>query len=143
MDRTAQSSSAPAYARESLVKPLQGVAALILVLVMIQAVLAGRGWYIDFDLIEIHGWIGNITFLAVVAQVALVFAIGIPGSLGKRLLILSAAVAVLVMAQTGLGYSGRDSAAAASWHIPVGVLIFGLAVAVAALASQLQTGDSA
>ena len=142
MEQNARFSSAPVYQRDALVRPFQILTALTLVLVMIQAVLAGRGWYLSPDLIEVHGWIGNITFLAVIAQVGLVLAIGIPGSLGRKLLILTAVVAVLVMAQTGLGYSGRDSADAASWHIPNGVLIFGLAVAVAALASQLRTGDS-
>jgi hypothetical protein len=96
-------------------------------LVLIQAVLAGRGWFRDMDLIETHGVVGNLTFIVVIAQ--LIFAFANRQSLGSVPLLLSAALAVLAIAQLGLGYGGRDSAEAAAWHIPNGVLIFGLAAA--------------
>ena len=41
---------------------------------------------------------------------------------------LSLCLLVLVVAQTGLGFAGRDSTAAASLHVPVGVLTFGVAL---------------
>jgi hypothetical protein len=37
---------------------------------------------------------------------------------------------LLVIGQLGLGYSGRESATALSLHIPNGVLIFGLSIAI-------------
>jgi hypothetical protein len=43
---------------------------------------------------------------------------------------------VLVTAQIGLGYAGRESAGAASWHVPNGVIIFGLTVALFGLVSN-------
>ena len=39
------------------------------------------------------------------------------------------AFAALCFAQIGLGYVGRETAEAAAWHIPNGVLLMGLAVA--------------
>ena len=57
--------------------------------------------------------------LAVVAAVA---------RAGRHAVAVAVAVAVVLTAQVGLGYVGRDSAEAAAWHIPNGVLAFGLAV---------------
>jgi hypothetical protein len=42
---------------------------------------------------------------------------------------IDALLGLLLFFQTGLGYVGRDSTLAASWHIPLGVTAFGLAVA--------------
>jgi len=46
----------------------------------------------------------------------------------------AAALVVAMFVQTGLGYAGRTTAGAASWHVPLGVAIFGLAVAHASAA---------
>ena len=108
------------------------VAALTAVLVLLQALLAGRGMFADPGLLETHGWVGNVTFLAVLAQVALAYLAGRRGAFGGLELGLSALLLVLVIAQLGLGYSGRESSAAASWHIPNGVLIFGVTAALLA-----------
>ncbi len=107
------------------------------VLVLIQAVFAGRGISINYDFIDYHEIMANILFLVVVAQLVLVFLIGIPGQAGKRMLVLNAVLVVSVLVQTGLGYSGRDSMEARAWHIPLGVLIFGLTVLIAAMASRV------
>ena len=109
-------------------------AAVTAVLVLVQAILAGRGWFLnDFDLIDVHGWVGNVTFLAAIALVALAFAGQGRGALGRLELGLSALLVILVVAQLGLGYGGRESADAAAWHIPNGVLIFGVTAALLAL----------
>jgi hypothetical protein len=102
------------------------------VLVLAQAVLAGRGWFVDIDLIEVHGWVGNATFLAAITQVALAYVGWSRGAVGRLELGLSALLVVLLVAQLGLGYSGRESAGAAAWHVPNGVLIFGLSAAILA-----------
>ncbi len=106
-------------------------------LVLIQALLAGRGLWINPDLIDVHEILANILFVVVIVQLGLTLAIGIPGALGKRLLILNAVLVALILVQTGLGYAGREEMEARAWHIPVGVLIFGLAVLVAALVPQV------
>jgi hypothetical protein len=100
------------------------------VLVLIQAVLAGRGWFVDFDLIDIHGMVGNLVFVVTIGQTALVYLGRKRGGFSNLELGLNVAIVVLVIAQLGLGYSGRDTAGAAALHIPNGVLIFGIATAL-------------
>ncbi len=112
------------------------------VLVLVQAVLAGRGWFVDAGLIEIHGWVGNATFLAVVGQVVLAYAARRRWAAGGTELGLTTLLLVLVIAQIGLGYSGRESSGAASWHVPNGVLIFGVTAAILALALPRRAGTT-
>ena len=106
------------------------LAAVTALLVLVQAVLAGRGMFDDPALLETHGFVGNATFVAVLALVVLAFIAGRRGAFGRLELGLSVLLLVLVIAQLGLGYSGRESSAAASWHVPNGVLIFGLTAAL-------------
>ena len=106
-------------------------------LVLLQAVLAGRYLWINPDFLNYHEILANALFLVVVVQAGMTFAMGIPGSLGKRLLWLNVALAIAVVVQIGLGYSGKTDREAASWHIPLGVLIFGLTVAIAAMTPQI------
>jgi hypothetical protein len=109
--------------RSNLVKALKIVAVLYTALVLIQAILAGRGWFKDFDLIKTHGRIGDGLFLIVIVQLVLAYLVFGPRN---TLTIGFAVVMLLTLAQLGLGYSGRDSSTAASLHVPNGVLIFGL-----------------
>lgn len=56
-------------------------------------------------------------------------------------------LALLVIVQTGLGYLGRDSADALAVHVPLGVLIFGIAslltnVAFAGHSLRQQTAEN-
>ncbi len=90
------------------------VAVMTATLVMVQALLAGRGWFVDVGLIDVHGWVGNATFLAAIALLVAAFAAWRRGTLGRGVIILSGLLLVLVVAQLGLGYSGRESAAAAA-----------------------------
>lgn len=112
-----------------LVAALKVVAALFAALILIQAILAGRGWYVDFDLIRVHGFVGNAVFLLSAGLVALVYLAGLRGPT----LLLSGAIFLLVFGQVGLGYAGRESAMSASLHVPNGVLLFGLTTAVCML----------
>lgn len=108
-------------------------------LVVVQAFLAGRGlWLGERNLIDVHEMLANVLFLLAVAQFGLVLAMGIPGAMGKRLLGLNAVLAIAMVAQTGLGYVGRDNMDARAWHLPLGVLIFGLAVMIVMLGWQVQ-----
>ena len=117
-----------------LVWRLQRAAAqLIVVLILIQAFLAGRflfgGWSI-----QVHGIIGNATF-------ALAAAVAVVAVLRRTSLIAvltPVALALLLTAQIGLGYAGRTTMGAAAWHIPSGVLSFGIAVY---LASRREAGS--
>lgn len=107
-------------------------------LILLQALFAGRFLSGSIDFNNYHGILANLLFLAVVVQMGLTVAIGIPGDLGKRLLWLNGALLLLTVAQIGLGYSARTGMEARAWHIPLGVLIFGLAVVIAGMVPRLE-----
>lgn len=108
--------------RAGLAVAHRALVTIIPVIVLVQAAIAGQHLF-EGSSISVHGILGNITFaltvigvvLAVVRRVA---AIGF---------FVAVAMAALSFAQIGLGYVGRETSAAAAWHIPVGVTIFGLA----------------
>lgn len=112
----------PSDTRRTLMTALRATSALFAALIFIQAILAGRGLFIDLDLIRVHGYVGNVVFLLSIAHVALVYAAG----LRNMTLVVSVSILLLLLAQVGLGYAGRESAVAASLHVPNGVLLFGL-----------------
>ncbi len=91
------------------------------VLVLAQAALAGRHLF-EGSSISVHGILGEVTFALTVLGVVLAVVRGCDGLVFG----VAVALAALAFAQVGLGFVGRDTAAAAAWHIPVGVTIFGL-----------------
>lgn len=96
--------------------------------IVVQAALAGQGWFVTPDLLVLHGGVGHgVLTLAVVLTVAVVVRhrVGLPSALSLLLVI-------GLVAQTGLGYAGRrgELALASSVHIPLGVIVLGLAVAL-------------
>lgn len=113
---------------------LRITSALVLLLVLIQAVFAGRGLWFGGNAIDIHGGIANLTGLVVLAQLVLVFVAGLSGSFRTSLIATNVLLFILVVVQFGLGYGGRDNATAASLHVPNGVLIFGVATVASCLA---------
>ena len=114
--------------RPGLLTATKVVAVLYAALVLLQAFIAGRGWFKDFDLIDTHGQIGMGVFVVAIVQAVLAFLV-----FGSRswLAIVSAVLAVLTAVQLSLGFASEDSSTAASLHIPNGVLIFGLATVFA------------
>ena len=99
------------------------LAVAVAVLVLVQAVLAGRALFGSWS-ITVHGVLGNVTFTAALATVAAAVA----ARASRHALVVAAVIAFVVTAQVGLGYAGREQAEAAAWHIPNGLLAFGLAV---------------
>lgn len=94
-------------------------------LVFIQAILAGQSNRLFGTLkIEIHGGLANLSFLLALIAVVLAFV----GNWGGHRVGVWGALFALMFAQIGLGYIGRESLAAAAWHVPLGVAIFGLSV---------------
>lgn len=133
----------PAAARPSLVQALHFVAPLVPLFILIQAFLAGRGLFLDNDLIDVHGGLGNVTLLLAIVQAALVLFAGLRGSTRIPLIVVSVLLAVLVIVQLALGYSGRDGGQAAAWHVPIGVLVVGLSVGVNALIDRCRRESAA
>ena len=104
---------------------------VLAVAVLLQAVVAGRSLFGDWD-IEVHGWMGNGSFVLGLVLVALT----IRCRTGRPAVLTAIALAAALFAQVGLGYAGRSALSAAAWHVPLGVLIFGLAIFNVTLAGQ-------
>ena len=134
-----QPTTASAVVRPRLLPVLKGCAALFAALVLVQALLAGRGWFLDRDLIEVHGGVGGLVVLVAVAQAILAFAVGPPAEARRAVGFASGAILVLTVLQYVLGFATEDSANAAAWHVPNGVLIFGMAIANNALVLRLRS----
>ncbi len=98
----------------------QLVAGLMAALVLVLAVMASRSvrlfgtWEI-----ELHGYVGNTLFILALVNGGL----AVKRRQGELIALI---IGLLVFAQIGLGYVGRDSLEAASWHVPNGVLLMGL-----------------
>ena len=99
------------------------IAGVMVVLVLLLAVLAGRYLSLGDQVIELHGWIGNGVFVLAVANLGL--AVATRPDDGPALA-LAGIIALLTFSQVGLGYVGRDTADAAALHVPNGVLLMGL-----------------
>lgn len=84
--------------------------------------MAGRALFGGWS-ITVHGVVGNVTFLFALAMLVVAWR-----ARQRPATTVAAVLVVLISAQIGLGYSGRESLEAAAWHVPMGVTIFGLAV---------------
>ena len=129
-------STSPVPTKTNLVVAYRVTAHLFAIFVLIQAVMAGQ-IVAEGELQTAHGILGNITFLLGVASLVLALVIRAP----KSAIALAAALVVLLVIQIALGYSGRDSSSATAWHVPNGVLIFGLATWQLMLGRRLTTTE--
>jgi hypothetical protein len=109
----------------------QALAWLLPVLVLVQAALAGQHLF-EGGAISLHGLLGNLTFALTLVGVGLALACRCDGVVFG----VATALVALSFAQVGLGYVGREALAAAAWHIPNGVAIFGLATYQLALVTR-------
>ncbi len=128
--------------RPNLVLYYRIAAILMVALVLVQAFLAGRGLYDDLDYFDIHEMVANLVLLDGLALVGLAIAIGAPAAWRTALIAPNVVLVVLVVVQISLGYSISDSTEAGAWHIPNGVLIFGLSVFILALLPRLKEASS-
>ena len=108
------------------------LALLITILILAQAVLAGRFIFVDHDAVDIHQAVANALSVLVIAHLVLVLVTRTKWS--QRVPVLTALLTILVIVQTGLGYAGRGSADVLAIHLPVGVLTFGVASLLTAVA---------
>lgn len=106
---------------------LRLISAATAALVFLQAALAGQWLAGHAQIIVTHGWIGNLAYIGALAMVVIGVVMWRRGQ-GAGILGLALLLALLMTAQLGLGYVGRQQAWAAGLHIPGGVLISGLLV---------------
>lgn len=102
-------------------------------LVLLQAALAGL--FISGEesgAQDQHEVMATVLFLAVAVQLVLAFLVRGWGQF--RLMYWVAVLLVLSVAQIGLGYASEDNTLPEAVHIPLGVLIFGLALVISTLA---------
>ena len=113
------------------------VAALTIAIVLIQAVLIGQALYIgDASRLTLHGCLGNVAFVAAVALAGLLALGARRGELPRAAMALGILVAILMVAQIGLGYSGRGGGWPAAVHIPNGVLVTAMLAALLTVTLQ-------
>lgn len=110
------------------------LASTLTAIILFQATLAGRFLFEAGD-IAFHGYLGNGSFVLGLA----IAAVAVFGRVPRPALMVSLALLVALFTQIGLGYAGRETAAAAAWHIPMGVTCLGLAAALITLAAVLRT----
>ena len=112
---------------------------LIVVAILAQAMLAGSGLFASPQLFDLHGWIGSGVFVLAALGALLAFVARQGAGVTFGTVILAAAS----VSQIGMGYAGRRGGLAhlSAWHVPLGVAMLGLAVAVAVLVTvQLRPG---
>ena len=131
--------SSPVASRARLLNGFRALAALLALLVLVQAWMAGHSnrLFGDLDIVA-HGIVGNVSYLIAVGALVLT----IVARANKATVGVAAAIVVLMTIQIGLGYSGRDSVDAAAWHVPNGVAIFGLAIYQVSQARALARGTA-
>ncbi|MGC4189951.1 MAG: hypothetical protein QM589_01790 [Thermomicrobiales bacterium] len=113
------------------------------VLIVVQAFLASQGfWGGEHGLITGHGQLGNLVFLLVVAQGVLAVMLANAGAMPRGVLVLAGLAVVLVVVQIALGYATRDDFKITAWHVTNGVLLMGIAAALAAIAWTRPAGDA-
>jgi hypothetical protein len=117
-----------------LISAFKGVSHLATLIVLIQAILAGM--FIsgeDVDAVNVHEIVGNALFMVVLAQLLLGFLVREWSRFGLWLFVLL--LLMLVIAQTGLGYLGRDNTLPVAIHVPLGVFMFGFSLLISVMAS--------
>ncbi len=108
------------------------------VLVVVQAVLIGQALYGGSpELVTTHGVVGNVTFLAAAVALGAALLVRRPGGDVLALFV----GALLLFAQTGLGYVGHRTgiAVASSVHVGLGVA---LTVVTTLAAARVARGPS-
>jgi hypothetical protein len=117
-----------------LVTTLKVTSLLLALGLIVQAWLGASGFYQgEPNRVDAHEMVGNVFFLVAAIQLVVAFLAAQRGLVSRTLIVISGLLLLDVVAQLGLGYSGRDSADAMALHLPNGVLLMGLCTASVAL----------
>ena len=123
-----------------LIRGFQIVAGLVALLILVQATLAGQFTFKEPSLKDVHAIVGNVLFMLAIVQLALAWLTR--DAWRHRMVISSAILVLLIVAQIGLGYGSRDNIDSAAIHIPVGVFLFALSSIIAMLAMMDERAKS-
>lgn len=124
----------PGESSSGIVTALKVTSLLLALGLIVQAWLASSGFYqIKPDRVDAHEMAGNVFFLVAAIQLVLAFLAAQRRLVPRSLIVVSALLLLDVVAQLGLGYSGRDSANAMALHLPNGVLLMGLCTSSVAI----------
>ena len=105
----------------------RAVAGALALLVLVQAVLAGQ-FLTGEEGRGLHRVVGEMSALVAIAAAAAGYRLR---SAERDRWWVALVLVVMVVAQTGLGFAGRDSTVAAALHVPLGVATFGAALVAA------------
>lgn len=117
----------------------RGIAIVVLILTIVQPVLGPFAFFRSGDSIDyetIHAIIGSVIFYLTILLVLLVFFTRFRRRWVTRMCCVALVVATFF--QLGLGYESNGDAGLLAYHIPLGVLVFLLALLVAALSFGLR-----
>jgi hypothetical protein len=106
---------------------LRALNGLLTLMVLLQAVYAGQFLGGDAAMRTVHGASGEAIVLLAMAQLVAALVVWRPGRGPGWPAVASALLLVALVVQLGLGWSGLVAV-----HVPLGVAIFGLAVALSA-----------
>jgi hypothetical protein len=116
--------------RDPLRLALRWIALIVAVGIPVQAFLASYGLFEgEPGFVDAHRILGMTLVLLMAINVVLVAVLVSRGRAGRGQLIGAGVVLVVYIAQMMLGFATRDDAGMAAWHIPLGVLLMGGAVA--------------
>lgn len=113
-------------------KAFQWLAVVMFILLAIQPLLGGWITFRDRSAIDIHAMVANTMFLIAVLLVVLSLMAGFT----RRTAMAGWSIVLLItiVAQMGLGYGIRESRDLGAFHIPMGVISFGVGLILMLLA---------
>lgn len=128
------STAPPAPARRPIDRIAHAIAWVVPAGILVQAILAGQGWFVDQGLLVLHGGVGH----GVLTLAILVAAWSWWRRPSWSIVMLASAGVLGLIAQTGLGYTGRRGgvALASSLHVPLGTLLLAGSLLVAVLVTM-------
>lgn len=113
---------------------LRWLSLIIVVGISVMGLLIGQGvWGGERGLIRGHGHWGIGVLVLSAIQFILAIALYQKKQLTATHMVVAFGLVVLLVAQLGLGYSGRANTGLIAWHVPLGVLAMGLSTFGAAL----------
>lgn len=115
---------------------LRWLSAVIAVGIILLAALVSQGiWGGEGSgFITGHGHLGNAVFALAGIQFLLALVMYQKKQISATHMVITFALVVLLLAQAGLGYSGRSEKSLIAWHVPNGVLLMGIATFSTAMA---------